>query len=167
MKAKEIDLGIGKSGKIVLKKDRLIRVLESWVDVNTTVDRAWSALVDFESWKQWNSFIPEVKGELKIGNKIVIKVQSPGLKEMVFKPTIFDVQEGKQFSWGGSSLIGYKGIHEFIIECVDENKIRFKQIEKFEGPVVLFMNNMINKTAIGYANMNEEFKKFLEENLNS
>ena len=58
--------------------------------------------------------------------------------------------------------IGYNGIHEFVIESVDENLIRFRQIEKLEGPIVLFMNNMIYKTAIGYVKMNEEFKGFLE-----
>jgi len=30
---------------------------------------------------------------------------------------------------GGSFSIGYKGIHEFIIEYLNENQIRFKQID--------------------------------------
>jgi len=165
MKVKEKDLGIGKTSIIVLKTYRLTRILESWVEINTTVDKAWNALVDFESWTQWNSFIPVIKGELKVGNKMMIKVKSPGLKEMNFKPTVFEIEDGKKVVWGGGALlIGYKGIHEFIIEYIDENLVRFKQIEKFEGPIVLFMNEMINKTAIGYVNMNEEFKNFLEKN---
>lgn len=165
MKVKEKDLGIGKTSIIVLKTYRLTRILESWVEINTTVDKAWNALVDFESWTQWNSFIPVIKGELKVGNKMMIKVKSPGLKEMNFKPTVFEIEGGKKVVWGGGALlIGYKGIHEFIVEYIDENLVRFKQIEKFEGPIVLFMNEMINKTAIGYVNMNEEFKNFLEKN---
>ena len=165
MKVKEKDLGIGKTSIIVLKTYRLTRIIESWVEINTTVDKAWNALVDFESWTQWNSFIPVVKGELKIGNKMMIKVKSPGLKEMNFKPTVFEIEGSKKVVWGGGALlIGYKGIHEFIIEYIDENLVRFKQIEKFEGPIVLFMNKMINKTAIGYVNMNEEFKNYLEKN---
>ncbi|MBT2581626.1 SRPBCC domain-containing protein [Planococcus sp. ISL-109] len=159
------NLKIGKTSEIILKRYRLTRILESWVEINTTVDKAWNALVDFESWTQWNSFIPVAKGELKVGNKMMIKVKSPGLKEMNFKPTVFEIEDGKKVVWGGGSLlIGYRGIHEFIIEYIDENLIRFKQIEKFEGPIVLFMNGMISKTAIGYVNMNEEFKKFLEKN---
>lgn len=165
MDVKMIDLGIGKTSKIVLKKYRLTRILESWVEINTTVDEAWNALVDFESWAQWNSFIPEVKGEFKVGNKMMIKVKSPGSKEMNFEPTVFEIEGSKRIVWGGEALlIGYKGIHEFIIEYIDANLIKFKQIEKFEGPIVLFMNGMINKTAIGYVNMNEEFKTYLEKN---
>ena len=161
MKAKEVDLGIGKTSKIIVKRYRLTRILESWVEINTTVDKAWDALVDFESWAQWNSFIPVVRGELKVGNKMMIKVKSPGLREMNFKPTIFEIERGKKVVWGGGAwYIGYKGIHEFIIEHIDENLVRFKQVEKFEGPIVLFMNEMIHKTAIGYVNMNEEFKDY-------
>ena len=161
----KINLEIGEISKITLRKYRLTRILESWVEINTTVDKAWDALLDFESWTKWNSFIPIVKGELKVGNKMMIKVKSPGLKEMIFKPTVFEIEGGKKIVWGGGTLlIGYRGIHEFIIEYLDDNRIRFKQIEKFEGPIVLFMNKMIFKTAIGYVSMNEEFKKFLEKN---
>ena len=165
MVEKATDLGIGITSKVFLKKYHLTRTLESWVDIHTTVDKAWNTLIDFESWPEWNSFIPVVKGELKVGNKIMIKVKSPGLKEMNFKPTVFEIVSGKKIVWGGGAwFIGYKGIHEFIIEHIDENLIRFKQIEKFQGPIVLLMNKMIYKTAIGYANMNEEFKNYLEIN---
>ncbi len=164
MKIREIGLDLGKSSEIVLRKYRLTRVLESWIEINTTADKAWHALVDFESWKQWNSFISEVKGDFSIGSKMMIKVKSPDLKEMRFKPTVFEIEHGKKVVWGGGAFyIGYKGVHEFIIEYIDENLIRFKQIEKFQGPIVLLMNKMIYKTAIGYVNMNEEFKNFLED----
>lgn len=95
MKAKEIDLGIGKTSKIVLKKYQLTRILESWVDIYTTVDKAWNALVDFESWPQWNSFIPVVKGEFKVGSKMMINVNSPGLKEMSFEPKCINSSQSK------------------------------------------------------------------------
>jgi hypothetical protein len=164
MKFNEINLGIGRTSKIILRKYRLTRILESWVEINTNTNKAWDALVDFKSWEKWNSFIPVVKGELKIGNKMTIKVKSPGLKEMNFKPTVFKIDRGKKIIWGGGFLpIGYKGVHEFIIEGINDNLIRFRQIEKFQGPIVLFMNNMINKTAAGYVNMNEEFKVYLEK----
>lgn len=66
------------------------------MDINTTVDASWDALVDFESWTKWNSFIFEVKGDFKVGNVMMIKVLSPGLKEMSFKPTVFKIESGKK-----------------------------------------------------------------------
>ena len=166
MKVIETDLGIGKTSKVILKKYPMRRILESYVEINTTVEKAWEALLDFESWGKWNLFIPIVKGEFKIGNKMMIKVLSPGLKAMTFKPTVLEIEKYKKVVWGGGSvLVGYRGSHEFIIEYIDENLIRFKQIEKFEGPIVLFMNNMIHKTALGYVNMNENFKEYLEKTI--
>lgn len=165
MRVKELDIAPGRTGKIILKKYRLTRILESWVEINTTSDKAWAALVDFAYWPSWNSFIPEVEGKLKVDNEMRITVRSPGLKEMNFKPTVLAIEEGKKLVWGGGAwYIGYKGVHEFIIEDIADNRIRFKQIEKFQGPIVLFMNKMINKTAVGYGNMNEEFKSYLESN---
>ena len=59
-------------------------------------------------------------------------------------------------------LFVYNGIHEFILEEIDDTTTRFKQIEKFQGPIVLLMKKMIQKTAIGYLNMNEELRNYLE-----
>ena len=59
-------------------------------------------------------------------------------------------------------LFVYNGIHEFILEEIDDTTTRFKQIEKFQGPTVLLMKKMIQKTAVGYLNMNEELRNYLE-----
>lgn len=163
MKYNETNLDICSVGSIRLIRTPLVRTLDSWVDIQTTAERAWEALADLASWKDWNSFIPKAEGTLAEGSSVSIVVKSPGLKEMAFAPTVFEVAEGRKLSWGGGSVwIGYKGIHEFLIEPLDGQRIRFRQIEKFQGPVVWFMNRMILKTAAGYANMNKEFKNLLE-----
>ncbi len=123
----------------------------------------WDALVDVQSWEKWNSFIPMVEGSLAVGNTLKIKVISPGMKEMIFEPIVYEIKKHQKISWGGGFLLFvYKGIHEFLIEKIDEDTTRFRQIEKFQGPIVLLMNKMIQKTALGYLNMNEEIKHFLE-----
>ncbi len=164
MKLKTVDLSQNSTRKILLKSALLTRILESWIDINVPVSDVWDALTDFDSWEKWNSFIPLVEGELVAGNTMKIKVVSPGMKEMIFKPTVYEIEKYKKISWGGGFLVFvYKGIHEFILEEIDDNTTRFRQIEKFQGPIVLVMKNMIRKTAVGYLNMNEDFKYFLEE----
>jgi hypothetical protein len=166
MQVKSSDLSIGNTSKIELKEYRLTRILESWIDINASVSETWNVLVDFKSWENWNSFIPIVKGDIKVGNKISIRVISPGLKEMVFKPTVFELETNKRLVWGGGFLFFvYKGVHEFIIEYIDDCTTRFRQIEKFQGPIVLLMRRMIYKTALGYIKMNEELKQVVECNL--
>ena len=163
MPLKTVDLSQNDNRKIALKSSGLTRILESWIDIHAPVADVWEALNDFESWEKWNSFIPKVEGKLDVGKTMKIKVVSPGMKAMIFEPTVYAIEEYKMISWGGGFLLFvYKGIHEFILEEIDDNTTRFKQIEKFQGPIVLLMKKMIHKTAIGYLNMNEEFKYYLE-----
>jgi len=164
MTQKTVDLSQNAQRKIILKSGPFMRILESWVDINVPVSEVWDALVDVASWGKWNSFIPVVEGKMAVGNTMKIKVVSPGMKEMIFEPTVYEIIENRKISWGGGFLgFVYQGIHEFILEAVDGNTTRFRQIEKFQGPIVLLMKNMIQKTAVGYLNMNEEFKRFLEQ----
>jgi hypothetical protein len=168
MQLKTVDLSQNSQRKILLKSAVFTRILESWIEINVPVSDVWQALTDVESWDKWNSFIPVVEGKLAVGNVIKIKVVSPGLKEMTFEPTVYEIEKHRKISWGGGFLLFvYKGIHEFILEEIDDNTTRFRQIEKFQGPIVLLMKEMIQKTAIGYLNMNEELKYFLEQSVMS
>jgi hypothetical protein len=156
-----IDLSGDRKGKVLLKKKLLYRELDSWIDINASISAVWDILIDFESWEKWNSFIPMVQGEFKVGEKMSIKLVSPGMKEMIFKPKIYSIEINKRISWGGDFLIFiYKGIHEFSLEYIDDKVTRFRQIERFKGPIILLMQKMITKTAIGYQNMNQEFKQY-------
>ena len=46
----------------------------------------WEVFSDFKSYKEWNPFIREVKGEVAIGNKI--EIQPTNQKAMSFKPKV-------------------------------------------------------------------------------
>jgi hypothetical protein len=163
MPQKTVDLSQGANRRIILKRSAFTRILESWIDINVPASEAWDALIDMGSWGQWNSFIPSVEGKLAVGKRMKIKVVSPGMKEMIFEPEVYEIEDYQRISWGGGFLVFvYKGIHEFILEPVDPSTTRFRQIEKFQGPIVLLMKKMIQKTAVGYLNMNEELKQYLE-----
>jgi hypothetical protein len=163
MQLKTVDLSQNGTRKILLKTSLLTRILESWIDINVPVSDVWEALVNVESWEKWNSFIPMVEGHLAVGKTVKIKVASPGMKAMLFEPTIYEIEKYQKISWGGGFLLFvYQGIHEFILEEIDQDTTRFMQTEKFQGPMVLLMKNMIQKTALGYLNMNAELKHYLE-----
>ena len=83
---------------------------------------------------------------------------------MIFKPEVYEVIPFKKILWGGSFLrIIYRGDHAFLLEPTPEGKTRFRQVERFMGPMVLFMGNMIKKTEIGYHQMNRALKYQVEK----
>ncbi len=140
------------------------RTIDASIIIDATPEQVWKVLLDFKSWESWNPFIPIVEGDLRVGEKIQIKVVSPGMKPMIFKPIVFEVKTNEKILWGGSFLkILYRGDHAFILEPIEENKTRFRQIERFMGPIVVFMGSMIKKTEIGYHQMNLALKKEVEK----
>lgn len=159
---KTYDLSRGAKSEIRLEVSGLTKTLRSSVEIGAAIDKVWEAFTRYEAWGEWNSFIPMVKGDVKEGNAIEIRVAAPGLKGMVFKPKVFAVREKSEVSWGGGFLFLYNGVHEYLFERIGADRTRFVQVEKFQGPIVLFMDRMIRRTAIGYMNMNEEFKDRLE-----
>lgn len=140
-----------------------LRTIDAWVDIEASPERIWDVLIDFPKWGIWNSFIPLVEGKLKQGQTLKIQVNPPGLKPMTFEPKIFRLVQNKEIAWGGSFLwIVYRGEHLFLLEPLNENRTRFRQIERFQGPMVLLMGSMIKKTEKGYHQMNHLLKKRVE-----
>jgi hypothetical protein len=146
------------------KQKRLMhRIIDASIIIDAPVEEVWSVLVDFNSWETWNDFIPIVEGNLQVGERLRIKVVSPGLKPMNFNPEVYVVEPIEAIVWGGSFLkIIYRGDHTFLLEPIPEGKTRFRQIERFRGPMVLFMGSMIKKTKLGYHQMNLALKEQVE-----
>lgn len=143
---------------------KMHRVIDAWIDIDAKPEEIWKVLLDFKSWGLWNPFIPVAEGNLQVGECMRIKVVPPGIKPMIFKPEVYEVIPCEKILWGGSFLkIVYRGDHAFLLEPVTENTTRFRQIERFTGPMVLFMGNMIKKTEVGYELMNLAFKKQVEK----
>lgn len=146
------------------QKRLMRRVIDASIDIDAPPQEVWSVLVDFYSWESWNDFIPIVEGNLQVGERLLIKVVPPGLKPMTFNPEVYVVEPIKAIVWGGSFLgVIYRGDHSFILESTPDGKTRFRQIERFRGPMVLFMSGMIKKTEIGYHQMNHALKKRMEQ----
>ena len=157
------------AGKDIVMKEKntskmMHRIINAWIDIDAQAEEVWEVLVDFKSWGSWNAFIPMVEGTLQAGERMRIRVVPPGSKPMIFKPEVYEVIPCKKILWGGSFLkIIYRGDHAFLLEPAPDGKTRFRQIERFTGPMVLFMGSMIKKTETGYHQMNLALKEEVEK----
>ena len=146
----------------------MVRVLDTYIDINAPPQRVWEVLIDFPAWREWNPFIPSITGKLEAGERLQITVSPPGMKSMQFKPEVFAVRPGKEIIWDGNFLLFvYRGDHAILLEPLPSGGTRFRQCERFWGPMVLFMGRMFQPTEQGYHQMNHALKRRVEGNSES
>ena len=139
--------------------------IKTQIDINATPENIWKILTDFDNYPNWNPFIKQLTGEVKVGSKIKVNIQPPEAKAMTFKPTILTYQSNEELSWLGSLLFKgvFDGEHKFeLIE--NENGITtFIQSEQFKGILVpLFKKQLHNNTKRGFEQMNQKLKELAE-----
>ncbi len=82
-----------------------MRELRSEIDIGASAARVWAILTDFDSYPEWNPFILELKGELREGAQLSVKIQPPGRKAMTFRPTVRAVEPERELRWLGKLMV--------------------------------------------------------------
>lgn len=60
--------------------------IQTEILINTLSEKIWSILTKFENYPAWNPFIKSIEGEVKVGNKINVRIEPPQSKAMTFRP---------------------------------------------------------------------------------
>jgi len=141
----------------------MYRRIETSIDIAAPSRSIWNVLSDLPAWKDWNPFIPSMTGTFEPGAHLQMTVSPPGLKPMVFRPRVFTMTPGEEITLGGSFLLFvYRGDHTMKLEPLPDGGTRFRQRERFMGPMVLFMGRMFGPTEEGYRAMNLALKRRVE-----
>lgn len=134
--------------------------------INASPEKVWKILTDFEKYPTWNPFIKSIKGNVKVGEKIIAQIEPPEAKGMTFKPEVLVFEENKQFSWLGHLFFTGLFDGEHIFELIDNGNgtTTFIQREKFKGILVpLFKKQLDNNTTQGFHEMNQKLKYLAEK----
>ena len=144
-----------------------MKEIKTEIIINSTVDKVWSTLTDFDSYPNWNPFIKYFKGTPKEGNRIEVKLVPPNSKGMVFKPTILKFIPNKELRWLGHTLISglFDGEHIFELIPNSDGTTTFIQREKFGGILVPLLKNSLDDTKAGFELMNKKIKEICEMTL--
>ncbi len=135
--------------------------LRTEIEINASAQRVWAVLSDFASYPQWNPFIRSATGDLQAGARLRITVQPSGGKPMRFSPVVLTLQEGRELRWRGRLLFPrvFDGEHRFVIEPLDEGKVRFEHSEDFSGLLVGLLRASLDRdTRRGFEEMNQALK---------
>jgi len=140
----------------------MAKEIKTEILINATPEKVWLILTSFINYPNWNPFIKTIQGEVKIGNKIKVKIQPPNSKVMTFKPRVLYFETNKELRWYGHLLFTglFDGEHKFELIDNGNGTTTFKQSEKFKGILVGLYN--LENTKKGFEAMNEKLKEMAE-----
>ncbi|WP_046755987.1 SRPBCC domain-containing protein [Kordia jejudonensis] len=138
----------------------MTKQIKTSITINANKELVWEILLDFKNYPEWNSFIKSISGDVKVGNKIEIKLQG-----MTFKPLILTLNENTELKWLGH--LWFKGLfdgeHKFKLIDNGNGTTNFEQSENFSGILVkLFSKSLDKDTKNGFERMNRELKLRVE-----
>ena len=115
--------------------------------VNSTPEKIWNILIDFDKYELWNPFMTKVVGDAKLGSKIMVKIQTVRGKERTYYPIITKIDIDKELRWKGKSFLPgiFDGERIFIIEKSTNNQVSFLHKEIFTGLGVKFVGDKLGK----------------------
>src|SRR5919107_2704584 len=115
-----------------------MKELHSQIEIDASAGRVWDILTDFASYPQWNPFIRRIGGELKVRERLEVRLEPPDSRGITLRPTVLRAEPNRELRWLGHLLVPgvFDGEHSFTIEPLEENRVRFVQREAFKGLLV-------------------------------
>ncbi len=142
-----------------------MKTLQTETLILSTREAVWNILTDFDSYGDWNPFIREISGEVKEGAKLKVTLSIEGRKPTTFKPTVLSAIPNQKFCWQGKLIMPgiFAGTHYYIIEELEQRKVRFIHGEIFKGILSgMIFRNIGNNTLNGFEKMNQALKEKAE-----
>lgn len=140
--------------------------IKSEIQIHATPERIWNILTAFDKYPTWNPFIKSIQGHVKVGEKIVVRLEPPGAKGMTFKPTVLAFEQNKGFKWIGHLFFTglFDGEHRFELIDNGDGTTTFIQAERFKGILVRMLSKMLDGSTLhGFRAMNEKLKEEAEK----
>jgi hypothetical protein len=145
-----------------------MKKLFSEIKIDTSPEKVWNVLTDFEKYPQWNPFIFRIHGAPKEGEKLEVVMQKPDSNFIVSKPTVLKVKPKQELrwlsKWGISGI--FDGEHIFKIRGRGDAGVWFIQEGHFKGLFTpLFSKHLDKKIHPAFNKMNHALKKRVEKNI--
>jgi hypothetical protein len=142
-----------------------MKQIRAEIEINASAERVWHILTDFAAFPQWNPFIRQISGELKVGGKLDVYLQPSGQRGLRFHPTVLAVTPSQELRWLGR-VWGipklFDGEHSLTIERLGANRVRFVQQEVFGGILFSLLGSTLRATERSFREMNEALKTLAE-----
>ncbi|HLR00514.1 MAG TPA: SRPBCC domain-containing protein [Sphingobacterium sp.] len=133
--------------------------------IHAEPEKVWAVLNDINNYPNWNPFILYIKGEMKVGQRISIKIKSPDAKAMNFYPKVLVSDVNREIRWIGHLWIAglFDGEHVFKLINNEDGTTTFIQNERFTGILTPLLKKQIKISKKGFEAMNIKLKEWVEK----
>ena len=135
------------------------------IEIQATPEKVWEVLTDLDKYAEWNPLLYNAEGKVAVGEKVNLSARSAS-NDMNFKCSVTEVEPNSHFSWKfhvGLPFL-FRGEHIFMVEPIDENRVRFIDREIFNGLLVpLQAKNLETNAKAGMVAMGDALKKRVEQ----
>ena len=132
--------------------------------INTNPETLFKIVSEFENYGNWNTIIPNARGELTIGTELELMMQMNG-KTRPFNPKVISIKRNKSFLL--SKVILSKKIgeltHKFEFKKLESNQTEFIQTWTGKGILVKMMWSKIQNGFSDFEIFNNDLTEYIEK----
>ena len=142
--------------------------MRATIEVETVIaapaHRVWSVLTDFDAYPDWNPYIRSVRGELRDGGRLVVRLQPPGHRALVLRSSVRTLRPRRELRWLGRLVVPWllDGEDAFLLDPVVGDRTRFVHRERLRGLLVPFLGRRIRAAERGCEEMSAALKRRAE-----
>ncbi len=105
------------------------------IEIAASAERVWQVLTDFPAYPQWNSVVSEIRGEMKVAGRLVVRVPTLGGLPIRLRVRVLRVEPERELRWRGRFVFSslFAGEHALIIQPLSDGRVRFVQSEVYTG----------------------------------
>jgi hypothetical protein len=100
------------------------------INIRANAERIWNLLTDAQGFPRWNSTVTSVEGEIREGQRIVVRVPGTDRK---FTPKVSGVVPNQRMIWTGGFAPMFKGVRTFELKAQPDRSTEFVMEECFSG----------------------------------
>ena len=139
-----------------------MRTVSATIQIDAPPMTVWAILTDLARYPEWNPLFPEAAGEVRVGERIVLKSRHPANgRLMTVKPRIAVAEAGAELRWAASLPGIMSGEHSFVLSAADGGT-RLVQSETFRGLLSAFAGKSLAGTQASFQTLNEALRQRAE-----
>lgn len=144
------------------------REISRSIELDFSADTVWQTITNTALFPEWNPFLRHVKGEIREGAPLEIRVHLVGGREMATRVVVHRIVDGQLLQWKSGIPGLFAAEHSFQLEPLGKNRTRFTQIERFRGLFIpLFWSKLEQPSQASFDRMNQALKDRLLEQFNN